>query len=133
MVKSKPTCILITGGRDYGDIGAVFDCLTYLDSETERMVVVHGDAPGADSLAFEVCKEVGIEQVRVPAAWEKFKRGAGPIRNSLMLELIDIDMVLAFPGGVGTKNMKEQARSAGIPVIESDVLITGIRGGGSQK
>ena len=87
------------------------------------MIVIHGDAKGADSLAYEVCKEAGIEQCRVPAAWNKYQRGAGPIRNKLMLDLFNIDLVLAFPGGTGTANMKEQAGKRDIPVIESSDLL----------
>ena len=61
------TIVLVTGGRDYTDIGTVFDCLTKLNNQFEILIIVHGDAKGADTLAYEVCKEVGIEQVRVPA------------------------------------------------------------------
>jgi hypothetical protein len=130
--KSLMIC-LVTGGRDYADMGAVFDCLTHLDSKFSHLLVVHGDARGADNLAYEVCKEAGIDQVRVPASWNKYKRRAGPVRNRFMTELFDIDMVLAFPGGTGTADMMEVAESKGIPVVESQDLLGMIRGGGSQK
>lgn len=131
--KTNITIILVTGGRDYDGTDVVFDCLTHLDSEFERMIVVHGDAEGADTLAYNVCREVGIEQVRVPAAWKKFNRAAGPIRNTLMIDLFDVDLVLAFPGGTGTANMKKQADERGIDVLESVDLLEIIRGGESQK
>jgi hypothetical protein len=126
-VTRKPiTLVLVTGGRDYTDIGAVFDCLTKLNAQFERLVVIHGDADGADSLAYTVCKQAGIEQIRVPAAWNRYQRGAGPIRNQLMLTLFpNIDMVLAFPGGTGTADMKERAHKSEIPVIESTDLLAG--------
>lgn len=110
----------MTGGRDYKDVGTVFDILTNLDAEFDRMIVIHGDANGADTLAYDVCKEVGIEQVRIPAAWEKFHKGAGPVRNRLMLDLFpDLDLVIAFPGGTGTVNMMEQADKREIHVIKA--------------
>jgi hypothetical protein len=125
MSKTPVTIVLVTGGRDYDDIGIVFDCLTQLDAQFERMIVVHGDAAGADSLACEVCKEVGIEQVKVPAAWNKYHKASGPIRNKLMLDLLGVDLVLAFPGGVGTANMKMQAHEREIPVMEPKDLLQG--------
>lgn len=114
----------MTGGRDYNDVGIVFDCLTKLNEQFERLVVIHGDADGADTCAYNVCREVGIEQVRVPAAWKKYQRAAGPIRNKLMLDLFpSLDLVMAFPGGTGTADMKKQAESREIPVIEPNDLL----------
>lgn len=121
--KKSLTLVLVTGGRDYNDVGTVFDCLVKLNAQFERMLVVHGDAAGADSLAYDVCKEIGIEQVRVPAAWKKYFKGAGPIRNQLMLDLFDIDLVMAFPGGVGTADMCAKADRKGIPVLTSKDLL----------
>lgn len=118
------TFVLVTGGRDYSDVATVFDCLTELNSQFERMIVVHGDAAGADTLAYDVCREVGIEQVRVPAAWNRYHKGAGPVRNRLMLDLFPIDVVLAFPGGTGTTNMCDQSRLRNIPVLQPvDILL----------
>jgi len=115
--------VLVTGGRDYKDVGTVFDCLTTLDAQFERIIVVHGDAPGADSLAYKVCDEVGIEQSRNPAAWKKYQRASGPIRNTLMLDLFNIDLVIAFPGVTGTADMCEQAEARGIPVMTPEDLL----------
>jgi hypothetical protein len=52
------------------------------------------------------------------ADWGQFGSGAGPIRNSKMLAEGKPEMVLAFPGGRGTANIVEQARSAGVSVCE---------------
>jgi hypothetical protein len=123
MAKTPITFVLVTGGRDYADVGTVFDCLTTLNEQFERLIIVHGDADGADTLANTVCCEVGIEQIKVPAAWNKHKKAAGPIRNRLMIDLFPIDMVLAFPGGTGTANMKTQANAKEIPVMEPKDLL----------
>tara|TARA_R110000851_G_scaffold285432_1_gene439150 strand:+ start:151 stop:528 length:378 start_codon:yes stop_codon:yes gene_type:complete len=123
MAKLPLTIVLVTGGRDYGDVGTVFDCLTKLNDQFERMIVVHGDADGADTLANTVCKELGIEQVRVPAAWNKYKKAAGVIRNKLMLELFSVDLIMAFPGGTGTENMKTQGTKLEIPVMTPETLL----------
>lgn len=122
-IKKSLTLVLVTGGREYDDVGTVFDCLTQLDEQFERMIVVHGNARGADKLAYKVCDEVGIEQAAIPAAWKKYHKASGPIRNRLMLDLFNIDLVVAFPGGTGTADMCEQAEAKGIPVLTPDDLL----------
>lgn len=124
MAKTPLTIVLVTGGREYADVGCVFDCLTKLDEQFERLIIVHGDADGADTLANTVCKELGIEQIRIPAAWNKYQKAAGPIRNQLMLDVItDIDLILAFPGGVGTDDMKSKGSKKEIPIITPEDLL----------
>lgn len=115
--------VLVTGGRDYNNIEVVFDAIAALHAHTEIEYIVHGDAKGADSLADEVAKEIGINRVKFPANWTKHKRSAGPIRNRIMIELVQIDVVLAFPGGEGTADMKHQAQKNGIPVIDAIDLL----------
>src|SRR5262249_11454324 len=61
---------------------------------------------------------VAIENAIFHADWGQFGSGAGPIRNSKMLAEGKPEMVLAFPGGRGTANIVEQARSAGVSVCE---------------
>jgi hypothetical protein len=58
--------------------------------------------------------------LRVSAEWEKFGKKAGFIRNEKMLALGKPDLVVAFPGGVGTAMMVRLARKQGIRVIEVD-------------
>lgn len=126
-MKTNITLVLITGGRKYKDTLAVFDCLVKLTEQFDRLIIIHGDADGADRLASELCSEIGIEQVKIPAVWNKYNKSSGPIRNRLMLDLFpNIDIVLAFPGGPGTANMIQQAGDRNIPVVMSlDLLQTG--------
>jgi aspartate-semialdehyde dehydrogenase len=122
-MKTAITLVLVTGGRDYMDHATVRHCIQELNKQFDRMVIIHGDAKGADTLANSACVSLGIEQVKIPAAWNKHARAAGPIRNQLMLDLFSkIDLVLAFPGGTGTADMKAKATRAGIPVIEHSSL-----------
>ena len=124
MTKKPITLVLVTGGRDFTDVGTVFDCLTKLNEQFDRLVVIHGDAAGADTCAYDVCREVGIEQVRIPSSWNKYGRAAGPIRNTLMLDLFPtLDLVIAFPGGTGTADMCKQAGKKEIPIIKPQDLI----------
>ena len=115
--------VLVTGGRDFGDVSHVLDAINHLNELEPIDLLVHGDATGADTLADAVCKELGITRIKCPANWEKFGRPAGAIRNKSMLDLFKIDLVLAFPGGKGTAHMKKNATELGIPVMESHSLL----------
>ena len=85
----------------------------------DRDVVIHGDCKGADKLAGEAAKELGIPVTAVPAQWDLYGRAAGPIRNKAMLDM-SIDFVIAFHPALvlskGTKDMVTQAHSKGVMV-----------------
>ena len=82
--------------------------------------VIHGACEGADEIAGEWARANNVKETPVEAEWEKCaklgrRNSAGPIRNGEMLKLKP-DLVIALPGGNGTKNMVNQATAAGIPV-----------------
>lgn len=111
------TKVLICGGRDYRDKRA-FD--TFMDSQHHVYAfthVIHGGAPGADTLADEWALSRGVQAIRCPANWDKHGKSAGPIRNRRMAELLP-DWLYAFPGGRGTANMIATAKERGIDVME---------------
>lgn len=82
--------------------------------------VISGKAKGADTLAIDWAVVNWLTWDEYPADWEKYGKSAGYIRNQQMLDEGKPDYVIAFPGGAGTKNMKERAIKAGVPVIEID-------------
>lgn len=86
-------------------------------------VLIHGDAKGADRLSEEMVEPSHVTVERYPADWDKYGKGAGPIRNKQMLDEGKPDLVIAFlaPNSRGTKNMIEQATKAGVPVKVIDV------------
>ncbi len=104
--------VIVCGGRDYADKEAITAELSLLSPGT---VVVHGGARGADAIAGEVAKALGLPVEAHPADWQRWGRGAGPRRNAEMLAL-GADLVLAFPGGRGTEDMVRRARAVGVPV-----------------
>jgi hypothetical protein len=118
--------VIITGGRDYDDAHTVDTVLRALD--WEDVTLVHGGAPGADSLADQLWTGDKLESF--PAEWGVHDDGcyhrprsdgscpaAGPRRNRQMLAA-GADLVIAFPGGRGTADMVSIAREAGVPVLE---------------
>ena len=108
------TRILVCGGRDFADATLVYDTLNASNVTT----LIHGAARGADSLADDWAKAAGVSILRFPADWAKEGRAAGPMRNQRMLEQGRPDVVVAFPGGAGTRDMVARARKAGVPVLE---------------
>lgn len=106
--------ILVCGGRDYEDFVAVDKKLE--EFEKESLVIIHGDADGADTLAGDWAHMNYVSCWKFPANWSKYPKAAGPIRNKKMLVDGKPDLVIAFPGGKGTANMIKQAQEAGVPV-----------------
>lgn len=107
--------VIICGGRDYRNSAAVRDQLTKLSESKPDLTIIHGAAPGADSLAGTIARELGLTVEAHPANWKKHGRAAGPIRNQEMLDS-GVDLVVAFPGGHGTQDMISRAKRAGISV-----------------
>lgn len=108
--------LLVCGGRDYADRVRLEGALDLLHARRAVSVLIHGAAPGADTLARDWAVARGIPDEAYPADWERHGRAAGPIRNKRMLEDGAPDGVVAFPGGRGTQNMTKQAAAAGLLV-----------------
>lgn len=109
--------VLICGGANYNRVHVIRHNLDRLHAEHKFTCVITGGAPGADTHANEWAISRGIQDIVVPAQWDRFGLRAGPIRNSEMLKLSP-DLVVAFPGAKGTADMTRKARAAGVTVIE---------------
>lgn len=117
--------VLFTGGRDYSDRDAVNNVLDFLRKfYGERLRVIHGAAPGLDSLTGDVCASLGISCRAYPADWKRNGKPAGFIRNQHMVDLLvkwrdehgHSVQVISWPGGNGTDHCSRVAESAGLPV-----------------
>lgn len=113
--------VLVTGSRNYDDKSNLFDALA--DQYEPGMIVVHGGARGADTLAGEWVKKMQTLGYQVvaevhPADWDRHGKSAGVIRNQDMVDA-GADVCLAFPEGEsrGTRHCMKAAKKAGIPVI----------------
>jgi len=114
--------VLVCGGRYYDDATTLFRVMDRIHAETPITMVIHGDAPGADTLAgaWTIDQPAHINLRIFPADWSLYGRRAGPIRNKQMLAEGKPDLVVAFPGGAGTTSMVRLARNAGVRVMEID-------------
>lgn len=111
--------ILVCGGRDFTDKKFVFEKLDKLKEAIQSdITIVHGAARGADLLAEEWAKSREVNYRGFPFKYQKYGNAGGPIRNKEMLDSNNIDMVIAFPGGKGTKGMIKLAKAANVKVVE---------------
>lgn len=102
--------IIFCGGRDFRNRHLVGGTITDLITEFGDFICVQGGADGADQLVREFAIAAGIPCLNVPANWQRYGKSAGPRRNRQMLEICREPLVVvAFPGGRGTRNMVAQA------------------------
>ncbi len=114
--------ILVTGSRDWSSREAIWDAISGACDPHWRecpydVVLIHGGARGADTIAGEYATYEGIEVIVCLADWNKYGKSAGVIRNNHMLDM-DPDVVLAFQRNKsrGTQHCIGEARRRGIPV-----------------
>lgn len=81
------------------------------------IVIIHGGARGTDRAASDFAVVSYCQQQCFSADWKKYGTRAGYIRNQQMLDEGKPDVVVAFPGGMGTAMMVRLAGQAGIKVI----------------
>lgn len=112
--------VLVCGGRHFSNRAALFEALDrYADSHGIDHII-EGGARGADRLAREWATYNKVPYTTFEADWKNHHKSAGAIRNGRMLRDGKPDVVIAFPGGPGTRNMRDTARHAKVPVIEVD-------------
>lgn len=120
-----PLKVLVTGGRFYTNQHHVWTVLfwynrLYVSSTLTpytAIQIIEGGATGADKSARKWAEKYYPDLLQTePADWTKYGRAAGPIRNKLMLDKYQPNVVIAFPGNDGTNGMVELATKAGIYV-----------------
>jgi hypothetical protein len=110
--------VLVCGDRNWSDYEDIRNVLRQFDKDT---VVIHGNCRGADKIAGVMAKSLGLKVKVYKANWGKYKKAAGPIRNTQMLKEGKPDVVLAFhsyiEGSTGTADMIDQSTDAGVFTI----------------
>lgn len=102
--------LVVAGGRSRdlteADV-AKLDAIHAAEIVTE---LVSGAAKGVDRAAEAWAASRGIPVRRFKPDWRRYRCGAGPVRNREMAAYADA--VALFPGGSGTRNMRDEARRA---------------------
>lgn len=113
----KPTKkVLVCGSRNWESITSIRKHLQKLSITT---TIIQGEAPGADTIAKEVAKALGMDVEGYYANWIRHGKPAGPIRNRKMLDQKP-DLVIAFHPDLnaskGTADCVIEAKRRKIPV-----------------
>lgn len=110
--------VLVCGGRNFTYKDFVFRFLNHYHKQHKITTLIHGNASGVDSLAKTWAMTYKIPSVKsYPANWKKHGKSAGFVRNQQMLDEGKPDVVIAFDGGKGTRNMITISKKANIPVV----------------
>lgn len=83
-------------------------------------VVLNGTSKGVDRCGAEWAKSRGVRIERFPADWDRYGRGAGPIRNQRMAENADA-LILIWDGkSGGSASMLKCAKDRGLAIKQYD-------------
>lgn len=114
--------VLVCGGRDFDDwqmfTNAMILYVGRFRGPNPDITIIAGEAIGADFLAKVYAKCVKWSYEGFPADWKKHGKAAGSIRNQQMLDEGKPDLVIAFPGGNGARDMVTRSKKAGVKGIE---------------
>jgi len=105
--------IAVIGSRDFNDYEQLENALLpWLPAH-----IISGGAKGADTLAERFARAHGLPITVIKPDWKQFGRGAGPIRNRMIVDTADL--VIAFWDGEsrGTASALSYARANGKSVF----------------
>lgn len=138
MGKKKGLKVIVAGGRDIKDEELVAEAI--VSSGFEIAELVHGDAPGVDTIADKWADSKGIKTKPFPADWndleqpgaviktrynkwrkrdEQYNANAGFYRNQQMADYADALIAVPDPNGSpGTQDMIKRAKAKGLQIYE---------------
>lgn len=111
--------VCVTGGRDYADRAHVNYILDAVHAKRAITLLLEGGAAGADRLGRGWAISRGVDFQTFEANWSLYPGRAGNIRNSRMLRDGQPDLVVAFPGGSGTRDMTVKSIQAGVRLLQA--------------
>jgi hypothetical protein len=123
--RQGPLRLLVCGSRTWTDAALLAEAVEQTVAEHGQgragVVLIEGDARGADRLAGALAHAHGWELEVYPADWQRHGRAAGMRRNARMLRQGRPERVIActddLAGSRGTADMVRRAHSVGLPVL----------------
>ena len=109
------TLVAVTGGKQVEDPDEVWSVLDRTRDKHPDMIILHGGAPGVETLAARWAETRGVDQVVCRPDWTAHGKAAPFKRNDALLNLMPKG-VLAWPGNGITANLVDKAAALGIPV-----------------
>ena len=80
--------LLVAGSRTFDDASLLYNKLDFYLQGREEVLIVHGGARGADSLANQYAKDRNFKTKVFLPNWERYGKKAGILRNIEMFEYI---------------------------------------------
>ncbi|AOU99786.1 hypothetical protein BI364_14945 [Acidihalobacter yilgarnensis] len=110
--------MLVAGGASDNAHSRIYHALYTVHERWSIGCVIHGGHSETDHLAEAWAKQQGIPTEVFAADWRGQGFAAGPASHRRMFEQGCPDFVVAFPGGRGTPDLVERARTLGLPVLD---------------
>lgn len=110
------TRIAFTGGKQFQEVGAIWDTLDRVRTRHADMILLHGGGEGAELIAARWADTRGVAQVVFRPDWKRHANAAPFRRNDAMLEAQPLGVV-HFPGGGISDNLADKAQAKGIRVL----------------
>ena len=82
------TLVAFTGGKDFGDVTAIWRSLDSIKIKYEDMVLLHGGGPGAEKIAASWAEKNGVHQVVCKPNWDRDGKAAPFRRNDVLLNFL---------------------------------------------
>ena len=110
--------VIVAGSRGITDYEIVRNTINeVLNRGLVIGTIVDGMARGVDDLAARYAVDNGIDNVRVPAEWKRYGKGAGKRRNKKMAEMADGLIAIWDGKSGGTRHMIECAKAEKLKFI----------------
>lgn len=127
MTADQPLNLIVTGSRNYPRLQLVettiYGLLFYPTRKQDLADLYVGDARGVDAEAIKAWRKYTKREPKIfNADWDKYKKGAGPIRNAEMVKAFNeagAGICLAFWDGksTGTLHCMKELRKSGRMVL----------------
>lgn len=114
-INQKKFKVLVCGGREYLNSEKINEVLNKVRETYGELIIIQGEAKGADFLAkcWAFTNDQEFANWGYKPDWNSHGPKAGSIRNVEMHDDSQPDLVIGFPGGVGTAHMMNYAKTSG--------------------
>lgn len=109
--------VIVCGSRDWQDRETIAARLAAIPNP-DSVTIVHGKAKGADRIADQEAKKIGMAVESHYPHYDKFPGNTAPLERNEHMASLGADLCIAFWDGSsrGTQHMINRARKHGIPV-----------------
>jgi len=107
--------VIIAGGRDFNDYELLKKKCDYFLQNKEDIIIISGNARGADSLGEQYARERNLKIDSHPADWDKFGKSAGYRRNKEMVDVADAAICFWDGKSKGTNHTINLCKEKNIP------------------